>query len=164
LRRSQDVIGLPVIHVQTGKRLGTVCDLLFDEQQRLRGVLLECGGWMRRGRYIPAERVGFGADAVVVNSEALLKALDEQQSRWTGLLTGQHHLKGRSVMSDDGNELGAVENVYFHEKLGTLLGYELSEGMLTDWRHGRKVFQPPVPLIWGGDVLISPSAGQLADV
>ena len=70
MRKSQDIIGLPVIQVKTGERLGVVRDLLFDEQQQLRGVLLENGGWMRRSSFIPSDKIAsFGEDAVIVDSE-----------------------------------------------------------------------------------------------
>ncbi len=160
LRKSQDVIGLPVIQVNTGQRLGVVRDLLFDEQQILRGVLLENGGWVRRGSFIPSERIAsFGADAVIVDSEEAVLPLDEEQQRWIGLLSGQRKLKGRQVMMANGEELGIVEDVYFKEDLGTLVGYELSDGFLADIREGRKVLQPTDQLTWGEDVLIAPTVG-----
>lgn len=163
MRKSQDVIGLPVIHVATGKRLGTVRDLLFDEQQRMVGLLLENGGWIRRGRFIPFTRIAsLGADAVILDSEEDIYPLDEGEQGWFGLLTGQRKLKGRPVMMSNGRELGMVEDVYFLEGMGTLMGYELSDGLISDLREGRKVFRPDSPLTWGEDVLIASMEGQLS--
>ncbi|OYD08849.1 PRC-barrel domain-containing protein [Paludifilum halophilum] len=161
MRKSQDLIGLPVIHVKTGKQLGRVRDLLFDDRQRFRGVLLENGGWVRRGRYVPYERIrSMGEDAIILDSEEDVLSLNDEQSRWTGLLTGRRRLKGRPVMMSDGRELGMVEDVYFMEKMGILMGYELSEGFFNDLRQGRKVYHPLSPLNWGEDVLIAPSEGE----
>ncbi|QKG85072.1 photosystem reaction center subunit H [Kroppenstedtia pulmonis] len=165
MRKSQDIIGLPVIHVNTGKQLGRVKDLLFDRQQYLRGVLLESGGWVRRGRYIPTERIGsLGEDAVMVNSEADILPLNEAQNQWVGLLTGQRKLKGLPVMQSDGRELGMVEDVYFMEEMGTLMGYELSDGFINDLRLGRKIYQPDSPLTWGKDALITAEGELFQDV
>ncbi|MFC4076851.1 PRC-barrel domain-containing protein [Salinithrix halophila] len=156
MRKSQDVIGLPVIHVETGKRLGVVKDLLFDEEQRLRGLLLECGGWIRRGRFIPIERIrSLGVDAVILNSEADIFPLSERQTGWTGLVTGERKLKGRPVLSAGGQAMGTVEDVYFWGEMGILSGYELSDGFFNDLREGRKVIRPETPLTWGEDVLIA---------
>ncbi|SMO63073.1 PRC-barrel domain-containing protein [Melghirimyces algeriensis] len=160
MRSSQEVIGLPVIHLQTGKRLGTVQDLLFDADQQMIGVLLEHPGWIRRGRYIPFFKIrSLGADAVIVNSEADIHSVKENQD-WHGLLTGQRKLKGRPVMLANGQELGMVEDVYILENRGILLGYELSEGLISDLTEGRKVFRPGSPLMWGEDVLIASMDGQ----
>ncbi|PTX58436.1 uncharacterized protein YrrD [Melghirimyces profundicolus] len=162
MRRSQDVIGLPVIHVKTGKRLGTVRDLLFDREQRMIGVLLENGGWVRKGRYIPFERIGsLGADAVIVDSEEDIRPLEDGQRGCYGFLTGRK-LKGRSIVMTNGRDLGMVEDVYFLEDVGTLMGYELSEGFISDLTEGRKVFRPEIPLTWGEDVLIASMDGTSA--
>ncbi len=163
MRKSQDVIGLPVIHVGTGKRLGTVRDLLFDENQRMVGLLLENGGWIRKGRYLPFTGISsLGADAVIVDSGADIRPLEEGERGWFGLLTGQRKLKGRSVMMSNGREQGMVEVVYFMEDMGILMGYVLSVGFISDLREGRKVFRPNSPLTWGEDVLIASMEGQLS--
>ncbi|MDA8353428.1 MAG: PRC-barrel domain-containing protein [Firmicutes bacterium] len=161
MRRSQDVIGLPVIHVRTGKRLGAVRDILFNGQQQMVGLLLENGGWVRRGRFLPFERIGsLGTDAVIVDSESDIHPLNQLEEDWHGLLTGQRKLKGRPVVMSNGQELGMVEDVYFREELGTLMGYELSGGFISDLTEGRKMFRPDAPLTWGEDVLIASMAGQ----
>ncbi|SDW65700.1 Uncharacterized protein YrrD, contains PRC-barrel domain [Marininema mesophilum] len=159
MRKSQDVIGLPVVHVKTGKRMGDVKDLLFDEEQRLRGLLLECGGWIRSGRFIPVERIrAFGVDAVILDSEADIFPLSRGQKAWMSLLTGERKLKGRPILSQCGQALGTVEGVYFREEMGILSGYELSDGFFNDLREGRKIYRPQVPLVWEGeDVLIAPA-------
>ena len=41
LRKAQDIIGLPVIEIETGKQVGTVKDFLIDHDWHLQGVLLE---------------------------------------------------------------------------------------------------------------------------
>ncbi len=65
-------------------------------------------------------------------------------------------------MLSNGRELGMVEDVYFMEDMGILMGYELSDGFISDLREGRKVFRPNSPLTWGEDVLIASMEGQLS--
>ena len=64
-------------------------------------------------------------------------------------------LKGRSVLLTSGYELGVIENVYFMEEMGTIIGYELSDGWIDDLMEGRKVLKASEPLVWGQDVLIA---------
>ncbi|MRG29719.1 photosystem reaction center subunit H [Laceyella tengchongensis] len=160
LRKSQEVIGLSIIHRYTGKQLGTVSDVLFDSANVWQGILLEQGGLFKRHKFIPAKRLcSVGMDAVVVESEADIQDLPKEAESWIGLCSGEKKLKGRTIMLSNGRELGMVENVYFQEEVGTLVGYEVSEGLLADLRQGRKVLRCAQPLVWGEDVLIAPLDG-----
>lgn len=162
MRKSQDIIGLPIIHVNTGKQLGAVRDLLFDREQQFRGLLVEMKGWMNRGKYLPADGIrSLGNDAVIVDREENIRPFDSAAGEWIGLLTGQSKLKGRTVMMADGSQLGMVEEVYLGQDLGTLWGYELSEGFFNDLMEGRKVIRPHTPLTWGEDVLIADGHSSL---
>ena len=156
MRKSQEVIGLSIYHLQTAKKIGTVLDLLFNDTKKFIGVLVESGGLFKARRYIPAEKiVSMGRDAVIVKNDAKPLSLDSIKKRWVGVLTGQRHLKGRSVLLSTGNEIGSIEGVYFMEELGTLIGYELSDGLINDFRNGRKMLMTNRPLVWGDDVCIA---------
>lgn len=157
MRKSQDIIGLAVIPLDTGKKTGTVRDLLFDNQQRFLGILMEEPGIFRRKRWIPAEKIrNMGKDAVMVDSEQSILPLSELGASFISLESGPFAIKGKPVLSPAGAELGVVENVYFLEEVGTLIGYELSEGLISDLTEGRKWLQTQSPLVWGEDVLIAP--------
>ncbi|SFJ01264.1 PRC-barrel domain-containing protein [Thermoflavimicrobium dichotomicum] len=154
---SQEVMGLSVIHLKTGKKMGTVTDLLFDETQKLCGLLIENGGWLRKRRWLPIKEVySIGKDAVLVHSEDALQPLDSSTKSWTGVLSGQKKLRGLPVILSNGCEIGRLENVYFMEEVGTLVGYELSDGWMNDLKDGRKMLKSNSPLVWGEDVLIAP--------
>lgn len=156
MHKSQDVIGLSVFHLKTGKKMGTVKDILFDSTQRFCGILLEDGGWLRRRRYVPSDNIeSIGRDAVVIRNQKRILPFDESTKDWTGICSGQNMLKGRSVLLTSGYELGVVENVYFMEEMGTIVGYELSDGFVNDLMEGRKVLKASEPLVWGQDVLMA---------
>ena len=157
MRKSQEVIGLSIIHLETGKKLGTVCDLLFDEQQKLRGIVMEEGSLFKRQKFIAADHViSIGKDAVVVDNEQPFSS-NPQNPNWMSVCSGEKKLKGRAILTSNGYEMGLVENVYFMEEMGTLIGYELSDGIINDIRDGRKWLKATTPLIWGEDVLIAPA-------
>jgi uncharacterized protein YrrD len=98
-----------------------------------------------------------GKDAVIVDSEDPLLLLDSSTKDWTGILSGQKKLRGRPVILSNGCEVGRLENVYFMEEVGTLVGYELSDGWMSDVKVGRKMLKSDIPLVWGEDVLIAPT-------
>jgi len=156
LRKSQEVIGLSVVHLQTGKKLGEVKDILFDAEQSFSGLLLEDGGWFKRRRYTPRNNIcSIGRDAVVIADTAQILPFDSDTEQWIGICSGHKKLKGQAVLLASGYELGVIENVYFMEEMGTLVGYELSDGLVSDLLEGRKVLKPEQPLIWGKDMLIA---------
>ena len=80
--KSQEVIGLSVFHLETGKKVGVVRDVLFDPSQRFSGILLEDGGWLRRRRYVPHDNIeSIGKDAVVIRSKHRILPFDEAMQR-----------------------------------------------------------------------------------
>ena len=69
VRRTSDLIGRPVVSGDSGKKLGTITDLLVDDSEgRLVGLVLQ-HGWMKSEEVLPAAAVQtLGTDAVVANA------------------------------------------------------------------------------------------------
>jgi len=79
-KRATDVIGKPVVAADSGKKLGTVEDLLLDDDMNeLRGLLV--GHGMMRGKdVLPVASIqSLGPDAVVSRSSQLVDPRD-----WSG--------------------------------------------------------------------------------
>ena len=71
-KRATDVIGKPVVAADTGKKLGTVENLLLDEDTTEVGGVLLNQGFLKRKDVLPAEAIqSLGRDAVVSRSSAL---------------------------------------------------------------------------------------------
>jgi uncharacterized protein YrrD len=81
-RRATDVIGKPIVSADTGRRLGTVADLLLDDEGHgLTGVLVK-NGMFRHEHVLPVEAVqSFGGDAVVTRSESMMDAREWHNRR-----------------------------------------------------------------------------------
>ena len=74
-KRATDVIGLPVVAADTGKKLGKVVDLLLDENGTELVGLLVTHGVLQQEHVLPAAAVqSLGPDAVVSRIEALIDA------------------------------------------------------------------------------------------
>ncbi|SHE78121.1 Uncharacterized protein YrrD, contains PRC-barrel domain [Seinonella peptonophila] len=157
MRNSQEVVGLTVIDAETGTELGLVSDLLFDKQAHLQGILLEENSWLRRKRYVAKEDFTIGADAVIVVSQKQVQNVPDEHLDWTSVRTGMYSFQDRLLISENGSELGRVKNVYFQEEMGTIVGYELSEGLISDLTTGRTLYRTSSPLRWGKEVLVAPN-------
>ena len=75
VRRTSDLIGRPVVSSDSGKKLGTITDVLVDESEgRLVGLVLQ-HGWLKSEEVLPATAVQtLGTDAVVSRSSELMDA------------------------------------------------------------------------------------------
>jgi uncharacterized protein YrrD len=159
LRKAKDVIGLPVITVDTGKQVGTVKELKIGPDWKLKAVVLETRSWFAPGRSVAAENiVGLGEDAVTIPGEETVRPQDgDPEAR--PLADGAGKLFGLPVMTAGGERIGLIEDVYFQPEVGIpLIGFELSEGFLSDLQEGRKTFPIPEDAILGEDAVVIPSS------
>lgn len=165
MRRAQDIIGLPVIEIKTGKQLGTAKDCVIDRDWNIQGVLLESKHWFAAPRYIAWDNiVSVGTDAVTVNDEQAVCERDGDADTFL-LLDGSFKLKGLPVITVDGHQLGLVEDVYFGEKMDKqIVGYELSDGLISDLKEGRKWLPSSETAVLGEDAVIVPVSCVVQDL
>lgn len=154
MRSVCNLLGLPVMDVVTGKRVGTVKDVLITGAWRLRGIVLEYKSWFNSARYVEWKSlVSIGEDAVMINSAASVQSFKSFPD--TSLLGwGSAKLKGLPLVSVEGIQMGRLEDVYFSEKMeDSIVGLELSDGMLTDLQEGRRRIPVPPGAVRGEDAI-----------
>lgn len=105
---SERLIGLPVVHIDLGKRFGTVQALILDPKgRRIAGMVVGLGGWRKRG-LLPVERIyAVGDQAVTIEDEGAISSLEEDtelRSLWRRGLD----LRGMQVLTVTGSDLGNV--------------------------------------------------------
>jgi uncharacterized protein YrrD len=144
--------GLPVYEMQKGKKIGEVCDLNITNTGIVKGLILKKNGIFKKSQTIDIEDVSsFGWDGVMIDNDHVLKALTN-----TPEYTLQHHqqLQGKVVMTTEGERLGILEDVYFMEELGTIVGYEISDGFFSDVTEGKQVVKTSESPAIGEDAII----------
>lgn len=158
MRKALDLIGLPVMDVSTGKKLGTVKDFGLNEDWKVSLVVLETKSWLADTKYIfVSDVLAFGKDAVTVSHSGVVRLAEEEVPPHSVILIGQSPLRGLPVMTVDGQQLGRLEDVYFHEHVGTkVIGLELTEGFISDLREGRRWLPLPDEMKIGEDAIIVP--------
>ncbi len=164
MKKASDIIGLPVLCIQTGNQLGVVKDIACDPETSVYGLILEPKTLFNEGKVIPIKDVkSLGDDAITVYVEDIAQPFDKIEQQHDDLIRGLYcsgKLKGTKVVTSNGNELGSLEDVYFHEEVGTIIGYELSEGIVADIKEGRKYLPKPESMTEGKDVLIVPKSSE----
>lgn len=154
MRGARNMIGLPVIDVVTGKRVGTVKDLLVSEAWRIRGIVLDFKSWFTSARYVEwGCIISAGDDALVINSRKSVKKLGDLPDA-SYLCNGKSKLKGLPLISVEGVQMGRLEDVYFSEKMeDSIVELELSDGLITDLQEGRRRIPVPPGAKRGEDVI-----------
>lgn len=162
-----DIIGMPVLEVTTGKELGHVKDVILDGGWNIRGIVLEGTYWFASPRIVGStDIISFGEDAVTVRNEQCVQA-QEPSPDCIYFLEGARKIKGLPIVTVNGNQLGVVQDVYYKEIKGKhIVGYELTEGFLTDLTEGRKWLPFPEKVTFGEDAIIVPlhSDGNLQEI
>lgn len=141
--------------LSNGKQIGKAMDVIFDSDWQIQGILLEQGSWFQKSRYIPISHIhAIGDDAVTIHHEQQTSTLE--LGEYYSLTTGPRKVKGIPVLTANGHQLGMVEDVYFLEEVGTIIGYELSDGFLSDIKEGRRTLKRPNKTTFGEDAIIVP--------
>jgi uncharacterized protein YrrD len=157
LRKAKDICGLPVIEVSGGRRLGVIRDIVIDRDGTASGLVVETEMMFSSAHWIAWHRVlAFGDDAVTITDEEAVQPLSDK----TGHFFVQQEcpkLTGLPVMTRNGQQLGIVTDVYFSKEMDKrIIGFELSEGFLSDLKEGRKWLPAPREATWGEDVILVP--------
>lgn len=146
--------GLSVISLENGEEIGKVIDLLFYETN-VEGILVDKNGWLNRHLVVPLNHIhSIGHDALVVNDIHQLSIYDKKQFPFYSLHNGAKKIVGKTLMSTEGEKLGLVEDVYFNENLGNIVGYEVTDGFIADLKEGKRVLKTAAPLTVGEEVLV----------
>ncbi len=109
----------PVMSIADGTELGKVHELLLDDAyQRIAALVLGGGLFGGHKRVVPYEAVhGVGPDAIMVtNREAVVKVTDDSVF---AVLPELRDLQ-QVVMSENGTQLGRLDDAEFEPKTGTL--------------------------------------------
>jgi uncharacterized protein YrrD len=139
LERYSEVLGLPVICVEDGKKVGVVKNIIFcPKRKKLLAFLLECKSYELNKKVVLAEDViKLGKDAVIIKDLSSLKAL--RKAKNTDEFTEKGEVIGLRVYSKAGDDMGVVKDVIFDYKSCTIDGVEISDGLLQDIVKGRSV-------------------------
>lgn len=155
LRTVQAFVGLPVIERATGIEKGRVIDgLLFES--RIIGFLVQKRRLFSHTHFLSVDAVtSAGSEAMMIEHACALEPVSHKHKQCYSIVTGKRRFRGKPLLSSEGETLGLVEDVYFDVELGTIEGYEVTDGWLSDITEGRKIVR-------GKDLVISKDRAVLS--
>ncbi len=144
--------GLPIFELKTGAKIGEVCDLCVSSQGIVKGLLVKKGVLLKKTLYLSVQNVSsFGFDGVMIEDREVLETIQVNEEF---TIENKQRLLGRMIMTAEGERLGFLEDVYFLEEVGTIIGYEISDGFFSDMMEGKRVIKAEQPPAIGKDAII----------
>ncbi|WP_210366950.1 PRC-barrel domain-containing protein [Bacillus sp. REN3] len=144
--------GLPVYELASGQKMGEVCDVSISGSGSVVGLLVKTGTFIKRTCLLRLPQVAsYGWDGIMVQDRSAIETL-ETDPEYT--FKHQQSLAGKQLFSGEGEQLGLLDDVYFLEELGTIVGYEITDGFFSDIANGKRVVKPVGPPAIGKDAII----------
>lgn len=139
MEKYSEMIGLPVICVEDGKKIGIIKDVLFSTKNReVTGFLLDKKSYECHEKVIPMEDVrNVGKDALVIDHCRVVHKINKKDK--LDPFCHRHPIKGLRIFTRSGQDLGVVNDVLFDAWSGKIEGVEVSDGILQDIYRGRKI-------------------------
>ena len=165
MRKGKSVIGKQILSLADGARLQTVKDVILGaNNERVVGLLADEGGFLASSLVVPIEEVSsFGRDAVVVaRRESVIPA--KEAPGIASIVAGHQSLLGTRVFTETGDDQGKLNDVYFDEPTGRILGFELSGGVFADAAQGMRYVPVEELVRVGPDVAyVHPETAELLE-
>ena len=121
MKKTQEIIGLPVFSVVDGKKIGQVKELIVNpEESRTEFFMVSDDSWYAGAKVLPFKSViGVGEHAVTTESQNQLIAITDNTSA-NNLLTREVDIKGKRVLTSIGNLIGIVNEYMIDEQTGNI--------------------------------------------
>jgi uncharacterized protein YrrD len=165
MRKGTDLIGKPIVSFDTGERIEHIRDLISDQtKNQLLGFVVDEGGWFSTARVLPLSHIhAIGPDTIIVRSKDAIVPADSDLVIQR-ILERNNVLKGTTIVTTDGQDLGTLVDLYFDDQTGIIEGYEASGGVFADAFSGRSFVPARQTLKIGEDVaFVPPETAQLME-
>jgi len=164
MRSVKELIGKPVVAVDTGDRIGTVSDALLEDEAGRGSLsivgLVIGGGLLAQEHVMPFRDVQtIGGDTILARSHAGM--VGAREWRESGVRsTRVSLLKGRPVVSTTGQRLGELSDLLIDEQTGTFSALEVAASDLGGLRTRRSLLQPVTDVRIGPDAVLVPESAM----
>lgn len=167
LIKASKLIGKKVMSLDGGKEISEVKDLVYDPKaNQVKAFLLDDGGWFSDAKVIAFEEISsIGQDAVMVQDEMKIKMASEVNQRVSNIAKDDQYLTKSKVMTQSGQDLGVVTDIFFDTETGRVEELEVSEGQLQNLQSGKKTIKVSEILTIGEDATIvrNEAVGELEE-
>jgi len=135
-KTGRELIGLAVMTLTGGERLGRIADIVFHTATgQVTGFLVDRGGLFAKHQFLAATQIqSVGSDAVTVTAADALIASPPVDAPSE---VASKSLDGRPVLSQSGTAIGKVSDIVVDTVSLTVMSVLLATGLLDNALHGR---------------------------
>ena len=152
----KELLGKEILDQDTGEKIASVREVIFDDDTRRVVALLTDGGILRGPSVVRWTSVANVADVVAVRGGESLGDLGSDPEV-SALRQRSDVVEGKEIVTEGGEKIGEVSDLLVDD-LGGVLGYEVKSGLVRDLM-GRKFLLIKGVRSSRGDVVIAADAG-----
>jgi uncharacterized protein YrrD len=149
MKKSAEIVGLPIISINDGVEIGSVKSLVVNpEKGSVDFLTIEHEDWQVSVKAIPFKKViGIGEYAVTVENGNAVIDLNEIPIA-NALVNKKIRIIDTKVMSRKGQLIGEAKEYYVDDETGNIIG------ILVDVKENEKILEAGQILTYGKDILI----------
>ena len=140
MKRGSEIIGLPVICLDEGCKTMEIKDFLFSQTEyRLLAFIVEEGKYFHERKVVRFENVkNIGEDAVIIQNQRCIEKIRETYIIYDTPCMSEK-LLGVEIVTEDGTNVGLVQDIMIDLLTGRFTGLVITEGLLDDLIEGRPI-------------------------
>lgn len=126
MKRTQEILGLPIISISEGIEVGKVKSIILNaDKGAIDYIIVDSGIQIMGARVVPTEKIlGIGEYAVTIDSESAINDIGKVPSA-IDLLQKNIQVKGTKVLTRKGRLIGEIGDIYVDEDTAcTITGVE----------------------------------------
>lgn len=156
MRKAKDLIGKSIVNQATGEQVASVRDILFDSSARhVAALVVDNGGWFRDARVVCWDSVASIGDVVMARGPSPV-VIASEAPELKDELQGDVRVSGLPIMNEGGERIGTVGDLFIDDA-GNVVGYEVSQGFVSDLTGRKFLYAADVQTI-GRDAVIAHAA------
>lgn len=156
MRAAVGILGTPAINLKTGKIMGQTDDLLFTSDGQLLGLILKRKYWFEKKPVLLRSNIQVIGEDYIFSMTSPCRWEKRECFKYVSFTKGPFKIKGHPVLTSTGKQLGVLENVYIDSNQEKIVGYEISDGFVSDLLEGRRIWSHTVPVQFTKDAVILP--------
>lgn len=127
MKKTEEIIGLPVVNILTGNEIGKVHHLLINGSARtVEALVIDEGKWYLGAKLLPYKDIaGLGEYAVTIDNKDHVIAAAEANDM-ENILIANIQIKGSKVLTRSGSIIGKVTEFTVNEK-GDIISCEMED-------------------------------------
>lgn len=126
MKKSSELLGLPVVSITDGEEIGRVKEIILNPiKAEIMGLVVQDDCWWKEAKVVSFALIyGLGEYAATIENTSALAPLSTMPD-YESLLQKKIHAKGSQVITRSGRLIGTVTEYYVDTKTGKLEGYEI---------------------------------------